>query len=548
MSSPDTSMPAPDVSSAMPAPDPTAGLSPAQDPSIPAPDVSGAMPQPDMTAGLSPAPTPTAPQLAPQPAQKPSLWRAVLSGALQGLAAAPSGRGLSGGAAFAAGLGAGANQVLNVQPQQQAALAQQQAALQKDKLEVAGHYIALQQAERQFSQQPQSQQDAHLSQAAADSQEMLKAGAAVPVSDASDFNSTKQTLMSLHAKNPWAVYSIAPVRSLQDGSMQFRAVQFPKAPLQSDLMLKGAGEDGSDLTIPAGTPADKVGTFYTQMLGKKIDATSKQSLSDSKAADAQNLQGIKGQQQTALQNSRNAASIQRATIAASGQNVVAVDPTYQNPDGTTGANVVMDKATAQQRGLFNYKADPTTINSIVGGFNDVQTKLNQLASIVNDTNRMKQVQPELAAAMLEHGKGISLDVAGANIDTSRINEGLYKEDVNAANQSTRDFVNAYLGAHESVTQLPRLQTFGKSSRMTETQLHAALNLLPQPGDGPSFAQDKMHSLQTMIDPLRRQVPKMPGAELIPSWLEQKQKPPAATHVFDPLNGVLQILNNNGGAQ
>jgi hypothetical protein len=79
-------------------------------------------------------------------------------------------------------------------------------------------------------------------------------------------------------------------------------------------------------------------------------------------------------------------------------------------------------------------------------------------------------------------------------------------------------------------------------------LHAALNLLPQPGDAASFAQQKIENLQTMIDPLRKQIPHMPGADLIPSWLEQKQKPPAATHIFDPLNGVLNLLDNGGGQQ
>jgi hypothetical protein len=43
-----------------------------------------------------------------------------------------------------------------------------------------------------------------------------------------------------------------------------------------------------------------------------------------------------------------------------------------------------------------------------------------------------------------------------------------------------------------------------------------------------MAQQKMVALQGMLDPLRKQVPHMPGAESIPSWLEkqQQQKQPA----------------------
>jgi hypothetical protein len=58
--------------------------------------------------------------------------------------------------------------------------------------------------------------------------------------------------------------------------------------------------------------------------------------------------------------------------------------------------------------------------------------------------------------------------------------------------------------------------------MTQQQMEAAQNLLPQPGDR-DFAAQKMTSLQGMIDPLRKQIPKMPGAEQIPTWLEQRRQ-------------------------
>ena len=65
--------------------------------------------------------------------------------------------------------------------------------------------------------------------------------------------------------------------------------------------------------------------------------------------------------------------------------------------------------------------------------------------------------------------------------------------------------------------------FGLTSKQ-----EAAINLLPQPGDG-NFASQKMTSLQGMIDPLRKQIPHMPGADLQPSWLEQRRQnqPPSS---------------------
>src|SRR6201984_2895648 len=101
---------------------------------------------------------------------------------------------------------------------------------------------------------------------------------------------------------------------------------------------------------------------------------------------------------------------------------------------------------------------------------------------------MAQVDPGLAAAMVAHGKGITFTFGahgnrasgGVGLDASRVNEDLYGHDVMKANQATRDIVAAYVGAHEAITQLPRLQTFGKSNRMTEKQMEAAQNLLPQP--------------------------------------------------------------------
>jgi hypothetical protein len=201
-------------------------------------------------------------------------------------------------------------------------------------------------------------------------------------------------------------------------------------------------------------------------------------------------------------------------------NSVAFDPNYQNPDGSTGANVVMSKADAAAKGLPHYKADPAKLNATVAGFNDVQNKINMLADVANDPKRMGQVQPDVAAALMESGDGVQLGAFGTKIDMTKINANIYASNMEKANQATKDYVTAMLGAHEAITQLPRLQTFGQSSRMTQQQMEAAQKLLPQPGDAP-VARQKMTALQQMLDPLRKQVPHMPGAEQIPSWLEKQ---------------------------
>jgi hypothetical protein len=275
---------------------------------------------------------------------------------------------------------------------------------------------------------------------------------------------------------------------------------------------------------------------------------------DAIAAEGKKAAGVK-QAQLDVENSpsNQAAQVKLAANKASAEEaakgndnlVVAYTPTYQNADGTQGANVVMTKGQAQVQGLQHYKADPAKLNATVAGFNDVQNKLNMLADVVNDPNRMGQVDPGLAARMLNHGKGLSFGASGfgssVSVDTSRINEQAYAHEVSVANQPTRDFVTATIGAHEALTQLPRLQTFGQSSRTTQQQMEAAQNLLPHAGDG-TMAPGKMKALQQMLDPLRKQVPHMQGAEQIPSWLEkqgQQQQTPQSVGRFNPQTQTIE---------
>lgn len=132
--------------------------------------------------------------------------------------------------------------------------------------------------------------------------------------------------------------------------------------------------------------------------------------------------------------------------------VVAYHPTYQNADGTQGANVVMTKGQARTMGLQYYKADPAKLNATVAGMNDVQNKLNQLAAVTTDSSRMSQVNPQVAADMLRHGHGLEIGAFGTKLDTSTIDADLAAADSKMANQATKDYVTAMLGAYEAVTQ------------------------------------------------------------------------------------------------
>ncbi len=185
-------------------------------------------------------------------------------------------------------------------------------------------------------------------------------------------------------------------------------------------------------------------------------------------------------------------------------------------------NVVMERGQVPA-GQFAYKVDADRINTTVAGMNDVQNKINELAAVVNSSD-MKDIQHGLVGdAIAEVNHDFEAGAFGIHVPTGRLNALLDAENMKSANQATRNFITAYFGAREAVTQLPRLQTFGKSNRMTEQQMKAAVKLLPGAEADPAFAKQKMESLQRMIDPLRKQLPVMPGADLLPSFLEEGQQ-------------------------
>jgi hypothetical protein len=286
------------------------------------------------------------------------------------------------------------------------------------------------------------------------------------------------------------------------------------------------------------------------------DAAAKKAQSEELAKNT----GAAGQSQVALAGAKSGAEA-KAKAQYDDNLVVAYDPSYQNADGSKGGNVVLPRGQAATQGLQHYKADPSTINSTVGGFNDVQQKVDRLAAIATDPTKMSQVQHGIAADLIKGAdKGIKVGAFGMEIDTSNPNAQAYASQLAKANQATRDFVTATINAHEAMTQLPRLQTFGKSNRMTQQQMEAAQNLLPNAGDDAGMAQQKITAVQDILDPLRKQIPHMQGAELSPTWRDKQQGQPqaqsGATHVYDPqtktvkplMQRILAPVTNWGGNQ
>jgi len=193
----------------------------------------------------------------------------------------------------------------------------------------------------------------------------------------------------------------------------------------------------------------------------------------------------------------------------------------------TGKYEVMERGNVP-KGAFAYKIDPATINSNAGRMDDVQNKINNLAVLANSVD-MTQVNQALVGAAMD--EGTKLNFEGLHLDTGRLNAVLSEENIKNMNGPTRDYIIALLGAHEAVTNLPGLQTFGKSNRMTETQMKASQKMLPEAGDDADMARRKMKAFQGMLDPLRKHIITLPDQPLLPSFMEEMHEESTATPSF-----------------
>lgn len=229
---------------------------------------------------------PPAPQQAPPaaPAQKPSVWRSVVEGALHGLA------GSAGTKSFGAGLAGGAaGEFSNQQLQKENALRQQQQANENDqaKVNVAHTQAMIAQIQRATMNMPENYAQKVIEGRADQTEAMRRIGAMVPVGteDTSpDHHVALQQVTALTQQNPGKLYSAEPVKG-SDGKIVFQAMQASDAPLSEDIPLLDLNGKKVGM-IPKGTPANKAAQFQLDTLRQGVSDLGSKAQSDRIKANA----------------------------------------------------------------------------------------------------------------------------------------------------------------------------------------------------------------------------------------------------------------------
>jgi hypothetical protein len=255
------------------------------------------------------APQPSAPSDASAPSGRPSLFRGILAGALAGMAAGTQaktfGEGVTRG--VAGGLQQQQRTFENEQTQQRT-----NAAVDQAHAEAAFTAANTAKILHDVHLMPADRQSALIDEAVDQGQTLVKAGAVVPVGPAGDRASAQNQYIGLLKQNPAQTYGIQMSRG-EDGGVDFQVVQYPHAPLKQDVVLKGMGPNGEDVTVPAGTSADAVGKYYSATLAKKMDTHAKQILEDQKQGNRVELQNLKGQQAAAKGSAKQDTNLYEGT-------------------------------------------------------------------------------------------------------------------------------------------------------------------------------------------------------------------------------------------
>jgi hypothetical protein len=508
-------------------------------------NVSQTPPSPDQSSPDTPtsgvSSTPDGPPQATAQPQQPSMWKSVLAGALAGLANSAGAR------SFGAGAGAGAAGELNRQANQVAQQRQAQMDAQAIKFKNADEaYKAAQLAnqDQELHLRSQEAQDAHDKNV----QEMIDwntaHGYAAYDAIPNDATAVADHLTSQTAQTGGA--SVTPGTLLTTHTI-FVPRQGPNAVQQRTREFNTFAPAYGLVPVAQGqvSPANyQVLNNLRQGLDAKGDAYTKDALAQQISltqtrlqrlpensdpaviSDLKNtLSSLKAQQKSAIDEAgtikqRDAdietnAINQRADARKSDDLVLVND--------ASGQAQAMTRAQAEDADLPHMKIkDPETLRVAAAGVSDVQNKLNELASALPALDQ-NAGQKNLIARAIDAGNTLSFHLGQFSVPTAAINNLLDSENYKDLTPQSRAFINASLGAQEAVTQLPRLQTFGKSNRMTETQMHAAVRLLPGADLNTQGATERMRSLQSMIDPIRKGVPtNIPGSSpWVPSWIEQQ---------------------------
>ena len=262
------------------------------DPTTPAPTggIEGAAAQAAADVTAPPQATPAAPPQADSaPAQKPSVWRAVVQGALHGLA------GSAGAKSFGAGLAGGASGELEQQQlQKNNALRQQQQQNENDKtkVDVAHTQALIAQVQRATMNMPANHQQAIIEGRADQTEALRRIGAMNPVGteDTSpDHHVALQQVTALTQQNPGKLYSAEPVKSA-DGKIAFQAMQVSDAPLSEDIPLLGL--DGTKIgMIPKGTPGTQAAKLQAAAIAQGVSDLSTKNQSKAPTTKTVNVPG-----------------------------------------------------------------------------------------------------------------------------------------------------------------------------------------------------------------------------------------------------------------
>lgn len=445
----------------------------------------------------------------------------------------------------------------NKQQMDQAQISKAQSEADLEKMQVSLTGMKALQTEYLLKRLPQEDQMKHLETVSNFKQALIKEGASVEA-EGDDEKASDAQAQQLNGSDPRATghagrfYSLPTMDS--EGKAKFDVVYVPtKDVLQNDYKYTDA--NGKEQSIPAGTPmSGAMGKFVenlqkgvqddTKAQHKQMADALKPNVSDNEIPQTINWLENQQKQNTPLyQRNKAAADAQIKSLQAAHTQNIAEKQQLAAQKAQTAHNikdedqlVIAGEPGKQETQVFAKNAvpagmtsyplkDPQALASTVARFNDVQTKVNELADFVNKGG-MDHIQPGLVGdAIAEANKEMKLGAFGAEMPTARVNAILDQENYKAMNQQSRDFVRNYAFAREAMTQLPAIQTFGKSNRINDTQLKAALQLLPdhKMAGNTEAAKQQMQALQRILDPLRNSIPKgLPGAVMTPSFLEKNQ--------------------------
>lgn len=375
---------------------------------------------------------------APAGPQKPSLFRGILAGALAGLA------GSSGATSFGGGLGGGVQGAQRQEAQQQAQADQkaqqdQQATLDKQKLDAENQERQARMANMQLNNRMLSQKlheldpqdpafvQAQVGKLADEGDAGLKAGALLKTPE---FKSAAEAEDYIHQNHiDQGNYQVRAIPFHNDkGQLVYGGLEYDNSPSTSDTKVSYQGPDGktSDVTIPAGTPKNKIAEFQTaaalQGVNAQFKTAQQKAAKNQEDVDAQAQSLVDGKlapSQLSKRSSTYGATLARADQLAKAQgkpgfDAVAAETQFQsgkalNKDITSGPTAINLQAINTARNhMETFKSLAHALNN--GDIQAVNKLANEFASA---TGSSAPTSFELAKAAFSGEVGKSF--AGANV-------------------------------------------------------------------------------------------------------------------------------------